>query len=129
MATLAKPTIEVEKKAEDADMVIDIDEEEANKKEAPVIMLSKLEYLIRKLRQIRAMDPTAKVLVFSQFNQTLEWLQSFLPTKGFQFRTLRGDMTMAQRKKSLDDFQQDPPTTIFLLSMRAGLYKMQMFFF
>jgi len=29
-------------------------------------------------------------------------------------------MTQAQRAKSLRDFQQDPPTTVFLLSVRAG---------
>ncbi len=29
-------------------------------------------------------------------------------------------MSMKKRAKALSDFQQDPPTTIFLLSMRAG---------
>ncbi len=29
-------------------------------------------------------------------------------------------MSMAKRTKALSDFQKDPPTTIFLLSMRAG---------
>jgi superfamily II DNA or RNA helicase len=29
-------------------------------------------------------------------------------------------MTMKKRAKALHDFQHDPPTTIFLLSMRAG---------
>jgi hypothetical protein len=99
----------------------DIDEEAPPKEEEySIAMLSKLEFLIYKLRAIRANDPTAKVLVFSQFNQTLEWLQKILPEKGFSFRTLRGDMSMTQRKKALEDFQQDPPTTVFLLSMRAG---------
>jgi len=43
-----------------------------------------------------------------------------LPNHGFQFRTLSGSMPMKARAKALRDFQQDPPTTIFLLSMRAG---------
>lgn len=43
-----------------------------------------------------------------------------LPTHGFQYRTLSGDMSMQKRAKALRDFQKDPPTTIFLLSMRAG---------
>jgi superfamily II DNA or RNA helicase len=62
----------------------------------------------------------AKSLVFSQFASTLEWLKKELPEHGFQFRTLSGDMSMKKRAKALSDFQNDPPTTIFLLSMRAG---------
>ena len=65
-------------------------------------------------------DPSSKSLVFSQYTSTLEWLQKELPNHGFQFRTLSGDMTMKKRAKALHDFQSDPPTTIFLLSMRAG---------
>jgi superfamily II DNA/RNA helicase len=58
--------------------------------------------------------------VFSQFTSTLKWLQEELPKHGFQYRTLSGDMPMKKRAKALSDFQNDPPTTIFLLSMRAG---------
>jgi superfamily II DNA or RNA helicase len=47
-------------------------------------------------------------------------LKEELPNHGFQFRTLSGDMSMTKRTKALSDFQNDPPTTIFLLSMRAG---------
>jgi len=63
---------------------------------------------------------TAKCLVFSQFKQTLDWLQIELPKRNFTFRTLLGSMTKNERSKSLAAFQNDPPTTIFLLSMRAG---------
>jgi superfamily II DNA or RNA helicase len=58
--------------------------------------------------------------VFSQFTSTLQWLKDELPKHGFQFRTLSGDMSMKNRAKALSQFQNDPPTTIFLLSMRAG---------
>jgi superfamily II DNA or RNA helicase len=58
--------------------------------------------------------------VFSQFTSTLQWLKEELPKHGFQFRTLSGDMSMTKRTKALSDFQNDPPTTVFLLSMRAG---------
>jgi superfamily II DNA or RNA helicase len=47
-------------------------------------------------------------------------LKEELPNYGFQFRTLSGDMSMKKRAKALSEFQNDPPTTIFLLSMRAG---------
>jgi SNF2 family DNA or RNA helicase len=64
--------------------------------------------------------PTAKSLVFSQFTSSLQYLQEELPKFGFNYRTLSGDMPMRRRAKALHDFQNDPPTTIFLLSMRAG---------
>lgn len=85
-----------------------------------VIMESKLTLLIERLTKIRQADPTAKTLVFSQFAGTLHYLKAALPKKGFQFRTLTGDMSRAQRTKALTAFQADPPTTIFLLSVRAG---------
>ena len=84
------------------------------------LMISKLSWLVLKLRQIKDVDATAKVLVFTQFASTLEWLQGELPKKGFQYRTLTGSMSMQARRKALQDFQNDPPTTVFLLSMRSG---------
>jgi hypothetical protein len=35
-------------------------------------------------------------------------------------RNLKGGLTLEQRKQAVAAFQTDPPTTIFLLSMRAG---------
>lgn len=81
---------------------------------------SKLKKLIAELQKVRTNDSTSKCLVFSQYTSTLKWLQEELPNHGFQYRTISGDMSMAGRAKALRDFQNDPPTTIFLLSMRAG---------
>ena len=84
------------------------------------VMKTKFTALIAELRRVRDEDKTSKCLVFSQFKSTLTWLETQLPLHGFGFRTLQGDMTMTQRAKALRDFQNDPPTTIFLLSVRAG---------
>jgi len=62
----------------------------------------------------------AKCLIFSQYISTLDWLQEALPLHGFGYRTLSGGMSMAKRAKALRDFQDDPSTTVFLLSLRAG---------
>ena len=83
-------------------------------------MLSKLTWLVNKVQSILTGDNTSKILIFTQFNTTLEWLGDELPKLGLQYRTLTGSMSMAQRKASLESFQNDPPTTVFLLSMRAG---------
>ena len=81
---------------------------------------SKLVWLMTTLQDIRDNRPEAKVLIFSQFASTFSRIVGPLSRHGFQFRTLTSDMTMAQRKKALYDFRDDPPTTIFLLSMRSG---------
>eukprot|EP00429_Kryptoperidinium_foliaceum_P043107 CAMPEP_0176102834 /NCGR_PEP_ID=MMETSP0120_2-20121206/51588_1 /TAXON_ID=160619 /ORGANISM="Kryptoperidinium foliaceum, Strain CCMP 1326" /LENGTH=1287 /DNA_ID=CAMNT_0017436909 /DNA_START=94 /DNA_END=3957 /DNA_ORIENTATION=- len=92
----------------------------APKKYSSFVFTSKLKVLVAELEKIRDTDPSSKSLVFSQFSSTLEWLQEELPKHGFQYRTLAGSMSMKQRARALHDFQSDPPTTIFLLSMRSG---------
>ncbi|GAX72705.1 hypothetical protein CEUSTIGMA_g161.t1 [Chlamydomonas eustigma] len=81
---------------------------------------SKLRALLVELRKMRAADASAKALVFSQYNTTLEWLKTRLTDEGFGFRTINGSMPMKQRTKAIEAFQNDPPTTVFLLSMRSG---------
>ena len=69
---------------------------------------------------MRDADGSNKALIFSQFNSTLTWLQRRLPEEGFGFRTISGSMPLKQRAAAIDAFQKDPPTTVFLLSMRSG---------
>ncbi|KAL0037370.1 hypothetical protein WJX79_004318 [Trebouxia sp. C0005] len=81
---------------------------------------SKLMALLEELRVMRESDPTAKALVFSQFVSTIEWLKVKLAEQGFSYRTISGSMSLQQRSKAIEAFQKDPPTTVFLLSMRSG---------
>lgn len=81
---------------------------------------SKLKALVAELIAMRTRDATAKALVFSQFMGTIEWLKERLPQLGFGFRYIDGAMPMMKRAKAIAEFQEDPPTTVFLLSMRAG---------
>lgn len=69
---------------------------------------------------VKRINKLAKVLIFSQFAETLERLKIGLNKCGYGYRTLTGSMTRSQRTKALSDFQKDPPTTVFLLSTRAG---------
>eukprot|EP00980_Cylindrotheca_fusiformis_P010788 scaffold2442_cov146-Cylindrotheca_fusiformis.AAC.3 len=110
-----------------ADECEDMDEDRlvvARKKDAvkysDFAFRAKFRVLIKELKKAREKDPTSKSLVFSLYSSTLEWLKNELPKHGFQYRMISGSMSMKQRAKSLRDFQSDPPTTIFLLSMRAG---------
>ncbi|KAK9830036.1 hypothetical protein WJX72_009324 [[Myrmecia] bisecta] len=81
---------------------------------------SKLRALLRELRRMRAEDESAKALVFSQYVSTIEWLKTRLTEEGFGYRYISGSMPLKQRTKAIDAFQNDPPTTVFLLSMRSG---------
>ena len=81
---------------------------------------SKLQALLKELTKMRAEDESHKALVFSQFIGTLEWLKSRLPDEGFGYRTISGSMPLNQRAKAIAAFQDDPPTTVFLLSVRSG---------
>jgi SNF2 family DNA or RNA helicase len=81
---------------------------------------SKLQALLKELTKMRAEDESHKALVFSQFIGTLEWLKSRLPEEGFGYRTISGSMPLNQRAKAIAAFQEDPPTTVFLLSVRSG---------
>jgi len=85
-----------------------------------IVFDTKLKHLIRALEKIKREKPKEKALVFTTYASTLNYLKEELPRRGFNFRTLTGDMDMNKRRKALEQFQQDPPTTIFLLSIRAG---------
>lgn len=81
---------------------------------------AKVKVLMKDLKRIQKENKKAKVLIFSQFAETLERLKIGLNKRGYGYRTLTGSMTRSQRTKALSDFQKDPPTTVFLLSTRAG---------
>ena len=51
---------------------------------------------------------------------TLDWLKLRLTEEGFGYRTISGSMPLSQRTEAIEAFQKDPPTTVFLLSMRSG---------
>ncbi|CAL5222943.1 g5380 [Coccomyxa viridis] len=81
---------------------------------------SKLNVLLKELAAMRERDPAAKALIFTQFSSTLTWLGHRLQQEGYGYRTISGGMALKKRAKAIEAFQKDPPTTVFLLSMRSG---------
>ena len=53
-------------------------------------------------------DGMAKSLVFSHFQSSIEFLKLKLTEAGYNYRTLSGDMSRAQRTKAPADFQVRP---------------------
>ncbi|KAJ7517354.1 hypothetical protein O6H91_21G020400 [Diphasiastrum complanatum] len=85
-----------------------------------VLMESKLKTLLSDLAIIREANDGAKVLIFSQFMQTIAWLKAEFKKQGVNYRFISGDMPMKKRAQAIDAFQKDSPTTVFLLSIRTG---------
>lgn len=59
----------------------------------------------------------AKVLVISQFTQTLDWLGPRLPVQTMRYS---GDMRPADREAALAGFRDEPGPSVMLLSLKAG---------
>ena len=81
---------------------------------------SKLKAVLAELAAIKAADASAKTLIFSQYAHSLAWLGKSLTAHGYTCATITGSMSLSQRAKALEAFQNAPPTTIFLLSLRSG---------
>lgn len=86
----------------------------------PFTSESKVKALIKELKAMHADDECNKALIFSQYQSTLSWLQQKLVEAGFDYCSITGSMALKQRDKAIQKFQKDPPTTVFLLSMRSG---------
>ena len=48
---------------------------------------------------MREDDPSAKALIFTQFNATLEWLMLRLTQEGYGYRTISGSMPLKKRSQ------------------------------
>ena len=55
---------------------------------------SKVNRLIAEVRNVLAQDSTSKILVFSQFVTTIEFIQSVLTREGFKYRTIVRNMCL-----------------------------------
>ena len=65
-----------------------------------------------------AMDGGNRLLVFSQFTQTLGWLRKDLEKASIAYRYLDG--STRNRQDLVDRFNRDESIPVFLLSLKAG---------
>ena len=61
-----------------------------------------------------------KSLIFSQFTSMLQLIREALQAKGIPYLYLDGSMPAEARKKSVQQFQEDETTRVFLISLKAG---------
>lgn len=81
---------------------------------------SKINALVRRLEEMRCHDPTSKALVFCNTSLAIPTICNTLKSRGFACRSIHGGMPSTQRGRSIEAFQTDPSTTVFVLSMRSA---------
>lgn len=81
---------------------------------------SKAQGVVACLAQLRVSEPTAKVLVFSQYEETLKSIATLLPDHNLDHRCIYGGTSAKKRGEAIEAFMNDPPTRIFLLTAQAG---------
>jgi SNF2 family DNA or RNA helicase len=61
-----------------------------------------------------------KVLIFSQFVQHLGLLRDYFDSKSIDYLYIAGNIPSLERKKLVDQFQNENKASIFLISLKAG---------
>jgi hypothetical protein len=79
---------------------------------------AKFEVLLPRLEELAAEGH--KALVFSQFTSLLDLLEPELATRGMVFERLDG--STKRRTERIERFQTDPDCKVFLISLKAGGY-------
>lgn len=83
-----------------------------------VCSLSKIDRIIADIEN--AIDQDQKIIVFSQFTGTINVISSKLNEKGIKNVTLTGNDDMNKRQESVDMFQNDVNTKVFIANIKAG---------
>uniref|UniRef100_A0A7S0RU61 Uncharacterized protein n=1 Tax=Chlamydomonas leiostraca TaxID=1034604 RepID=A0A7S0RU61_9CHLO len=78
----------------------------------------KMALLDRLLKDLRQRGH--KVLIFSQMTKMLDLIESYLEQSGHRACRIDGSVAWQDRQQSINDFNQDKDTWLFLLSTRAG---------
>ncbi len=61
-----------------------------------------------------------QVLIFSTLTMLLDVLADYLSMRGMKFCRLDGRMNLEDRATDMETFRNDPDTSVFLISTRAG---------
>ena len=80
------------------------------------ITSNKVEEIVRRLRSLK--EEGHKVLVFSSFVRFLEVIEKALNEDGFRYSKVTG--ATQNREAQVNQFQNDPETFCFLISLKAG---------
>ncbi|XP_015711418.1 DNA repair and recombination protein RAD54B isoform X1 [Coturnix japonica] len=81
----------------------------------------KLQVLVKLLAAIRELSSSERVVLVSNYTQTLNILQKTCKSYGYSYTRLDGNTPVSQRQQIVDNFNSKySPAFIFLLSSKAG---------
>lgn len=83
-----------------------------------VASLSKVEKIVEDVH--RAAESEAKVIIFSQYTETIRTICARLANEGIRNVSLTGSDDMDARQVAIDGFQSDPKIQAFVANIKAG---------
>ena len=75
---------------------------------------------MEELHLMKASDPSAKAIVFSQYVAFLDLLEHRIMAAGVRVVKLNGGMSAGAREAALKLYKEDPAVTCILISLKAG---------
>ena len=78
----------------------------------------KVQKLLALIRQYQ--ENGDRVLVFSKFSMVLDLLREVMALENIEYRALAGQTAVAERQVMIDEYNEDPSITVFLLTTGAG---------
>lgn len=81
---------------------------------------TKIETVVELLYSFREKGRSPKNIIFSQFVNFLEIMRWRLERAGFRCVKIYGSMNVTQRQKAIEEFNNNPEITVFLISLKAG---------
>ena len=81
---------------------------------------TKFEKFYEALLELLNQNPKSKVIVFSFFKRTLEYLSNQISSRGISNRLIHGDIKVVDRQRSVRKFWSDPKLTVLLSSEVGG---------
>lgn len=81
---------------------------------------SKIRQLVKDVQAYRAADPNSKFVVFTEFRNVKDKIQTTLKNHGLEVLTLEGNMSAGRRGKMIRMFAEDADAAVLVLSMRLG---------
>src|SRR5205807_1230645 len=84
--------------------------------QCPTETESKAEQLLAEMAAVHQQNPGEKIIIFSEYTDTVDWLIGFLNRHGYEGRIIRfvGGLSSAERKKALADFTK--PESVLLVT-------------
>lgn len=101
--------------------IVKLKTQEANIDYATLPTTAKIRQTIELIKEIKAEDPEAKILIFCSFTTFFSLLSYFID-KELQMPFVNFDGTMNVHKKSeaIETFRNDPDCSLMLISLKAG---------